>query len=47
MYDVSDFNDESRWLDMTRLTEVKKYDNNLIGAFITTHLPFRIVSIIC
>jgi hypothetical protein len=44
MCDISNFSDESRWLDLTRLKE--EYDNILIEAFITTHLPFRIALII-
>jgi hypothetical protein len=44
MCDVSDFNDESRWLDMTHLKE--EYDNILIETFFSIHLPFRIALII-
>jgi hypothetical protein len=40
MCDISNIHDESQWLDMTRLKE--EYDNNLIEAFITIHLPLHI-----
>jgi hypothetical protein len=44
MCDISNINDESQWLDMTRLKE--EYDNILIETFFSIHLPFHIVLVI-